>query len=190
MRYTSKMPPRKGATYDNLLALPENVVGEILGGELVVSPRPAPRHAKATTELAVNLGPFQYGRGPGPGGWTILFEPELHLHGDVLVPDLAGWRSERLPKLPETAAFELAPDWVCEVISPSTARIDRVRKLPIYAREKVGHAWLVDPLARTLEVCERGEDGVWKLVQSFADAARVRARPFDAVELDLARWWG
>ena len=83
----------------------------------------------------------------GPGGWILLDEPELHLHGDVLVPDLAGWRRERMPELPDAAAFELAPDWICEVLSPSTAASDRAEKMPIYARERVAHVWLVDPIA-------------------------------------------
>ena len=149
------------------------------------SPRPAPRHADAGSGLGgVLRNPFDRGRG-GPGGWRILFEPELHLRADVLVPDLAGWRRERLPSLPSEAYFSLPPDWVCEVLSPSTASVDRVKKLAIYAREQVAHAWLVDPIARTLEVL-RLEQGRWSIVSSFADFAVVRAEPFDAIELDLS----
>ena len=119
--------------------------------KLYATPRPSPRHARASSSLGVTLGgPFDHGRG-GPGGWYLLDEPELHLAADVVVPDLAGWRRERLPALPTDAYIALAPKWVCEILSPSTASTDRVRKLRIYARERVSHAWLIDPLARTLE---------------------------------------
>jgi Uma2 family endonuclease len=179
---------RRPATYDDLLALPENVVGELIGGRLVTHPRPASLHALASTTLTGELhGPFHRGKG-GPGGWVILDEPELHLHGDVLVPDRAGWRRERMPQVPEAAAFELAPDWVCEVLSPSTAVVDRTEKLPIYSREGVRHAWLVDPLARTLEVF-RLEGGFWLLVTAVSGERGVRAEPFDAIELELAALW-
>jgi len=183
--------PDRRATYDDLLRLPENVVGEILDGELIVSPRPASPHALASSAIGSGLfGLFNRGSGGagGPGGWWILDEPELHLHGDVLVPDIAGWRRERMPSLPSVAAFELPPDWACEVQSPSTARIDRARKLPIYAREQVRHLWMVDPLARTLEVL-RLESGRWTVLAVHAADERVRAEPFDAVELELASWW-
>ena len=129
------------------------------------------------------------GRGDGgPGGWW-MDEPELHLGEDVLVPDLAGWRRERMPELPAAGYFEPPPDWVCEVISPSTARTDRVGKVPVYARAGVIHLWLIDPLARTLEVC-RLEQGRWVLLATHADDERVRAEPFETVELELARLWG
>ena len=186
---------RKGtprATYDDLLALPDHVVGEIIDGDLIVSPRPAPAHAHAGSLIGADLiAPFHRKTGgpSGPGGWWILDEPELHLHADVMVPDLGGWRRERMPRLPRTPAFELAPDWVCEIASPSTARLDRARKLPVYAREGVAHLWLVDPLVRTLEVF-RLEQGRWVLLAVHgASADPVRAEPFDAVELDLGRWW-
>jgi Uma2 family endonuclease len=133
-------------------------------------------------------GPFDQGRG-GPGGWFVLFEPELHLHEDVLVPDLAGWRRDRMPRPPRTAAFTLAPDWVCEVLSPSTRALDRAVKLPVYAREGVRHVWLVDPEARTLEVL-RLEGEHYSLLATHAGPARVRAEPFDAIELELAFLWG
>src|SRR5262245_40508208 len=140
------------ATYRDILALPNNVVGEIVGGELMVSPRPASGHALAALGIGGELwGPFQRGRG-GPGGWWILVEPELHFGEDVLVPDLAGWRRERMPIMLNAPYFTLAPDWVCEIASSSRASYDRVHKMPIYAREKVGHAWIVDPVARTLEI--------------------------------------
>lgn len=180
---------RKKATYEDLLAVPDHLVAEILAGGLYTSPRPAPRHAMASSVLGADIGsPFHRGRG-GPGGWWIPDEPELHLGEDVLVPDLAGWRRERMPRLPEEAWFSLAPDWVCEVLSPSTARIDRVLKLPIYAREGVGHTWLVDPLARTLEVL-RLDGSSWRIVATHGGDERVRAEPFQAVELDLLALWG
>src|SRR3954468_4688276 len=136
------IPARRPATYEDLCALPDHVIGELIAGELIASPRPSIPHSRASSVLSDDLGgPFDRGRG-GPGGWWILFEPELHLGADVLVPDLAGWRRERMPVLRNVAYFELAPDWVCEVVSPSTARVDRVRKVPIYAREGVSHLWL------------------------------------------------
>ncbi|MHB8877132.1 MAG: Uma2 family endonuclease [Myxococcaceae bacterium] len=181
----------KPATYRDLVALPENVVGELIDGELFASPRPASPHARAASILGSELGgPFDRkpGEPPGPGGWWILYEPELHLVEDVLVPDLAGWRRERMPKMPDAAFFELPPDWVCEVVSPATARLDRAKKLPRYARAKVGHCWVVDPLARTLEVL-RLEGERWALLGVFTEGDKVRAEPFEAIELDLARWW-
>lgn len=177
------------AAYDDILALPDNVVGEIVYGVLEVSPRPAPPHAVAAGGLTGFLEPpFQWRRG-GPGGWWILYEPEIHLGEHVLVPDLGGWRRERMPKLPETAFFPLAPDWVCEVVSPGSARLDRVRKLPAYAEQGVAWAWLVDPLARSLEVF-RLRDGAWVLHSTHEDADLVRADPFAAVEIDLLLLWG
>lgn len=179
--------PRR-ATYADLAALPENVIGEIVDGELIASPRPALRHARASSRLGGVLGPpFDVGDG-GPGGWIILDEPELHLSGDALVPDLAGWRRERVPEMPDVDAFTLAPDWVCEVLSPSTGVLDRARKLPIYARERVGHVWLVDPRLQTLEVFRR-EGSDWLLLGTFAGERRVRAEPFDAIDLDLSLLW-
>ena len=176
----------KRATYEDLLALPEHQVGQIIDGELIVQPRPAMPHAWATSELGGVLIPaFRRGQG-GPGGWVILAEPELHLgpDPDVLVPDLAGWRRERMPVMPETAYCTLAPDWICEVLSPSTAKVDRTKKPPVYARERVPHVWIVDPDAKTLEVF-RLEGERYSLLSSFADEPRVRAEPFDAIELEL-----
>jgi Uma2 family endonuclease len=171
-----------------VLAAPKNMVAELIGGELVLMPRPALPHAAAAMTLAEELGPpFKRGRG-GPGGWILLFEPELHFGDDVLVPDLAGWRRERMPALEPVAYATLAPDWVCEVLSPSTAKVDRIDKLPIYARERVAHSWLVDPLLKTLEVL-RFENDRWSIVSTHTDDARVRAEPFDAIELELGLLW-
>lgn len=182
------LPLLKPATYEDLYQLPPHQVGEIIHGSLYVHPRPAPRHARACASLDRRLGnPFDDGL-DGPGGWWILNEPELHLDHHILVPDLAGWRRERLPSLPTTAWFDLAPDWVCEILSPSTARVDRVDKLPIYASQGVSHIWLVDPDLRTLEAYEN-HDGRWLLLATLQDDAEVRLPPFDAVGFSLAGLW-
>jgi Uma2 family endonuclease len=182
-------PAKRRATYEDLLAVPSHLVAEIIDGALVTMPRPASRHAWASMSLGAELhGAFMRRRGGGPGGWILLFEPELHLHGDVLVPDLAGWRRERMPELPDATAFELAPDWVCEVLSPSTTAIDRAEKLPIYARERVAYVWLVDPRAKTLEAY-RLESERWVLLGTWREDAKVRVEPFDALELELAGLW-
>jgi len=186
-----KPMPKPGgpATYDDILALPEHVVGEIIDGELVVSPRPASRHAAASTSLGAGLH-SSFGRGGSgrPGGWAILDEPELHVVGQVMVPDMAGWRRERMPEIPDVPFFELAPDCVCEVLSPSTAARDRTRKMHHYGRAGVGHVWLLDPAPQTLEVFRRDGDG-WRLVLAVAGDAKVRAEPFDAIELALHAVW-
>ena len=179
---------RRPATYDDLLRVPDPLVAEIVDGDLYATPRPSPRHSAASSGLGGALrGPFDRGRG-GPGGWRILFEPELHLGRDVLVPDIAGWRRERLALIPDEAFIALAPDWVCEVISPSTAALDRVKKLAIYAREGVSHAWLVDPIIRTLEVLKLDAPR-WTIVATYEGRDVLRAEPFDALDLDLTLLW-
>jgi Uma2 family endonuclease len=181
-------PAARRATYEDVLTAPAHKIAEIVDGALHLSPRPAMPHAEATSALGGELkGPFQRGRG-GPGGWLIVDEPELHLGADVVVPDLAGWRRERLPRLPNAPYVTLAPDWICEVLSPSTSRLDRAEKLPIYARERVRHAWLVDPLARTLEVL-RLDGERWVILATHAGDARIRAEPFEALELELGLLW-
>jgi len=189
MRPVPRVPPfDRPATYDDLVKLPDNLVAEIVGGELHASPRPAPPHAVAGAGLQNALGPpFHDGEG-GPGGWWILPEPELHLGDDVLVPDLAGWRRIRMPAPPKTAFFPLAPDWVCEVVSPSTAALDRARKLAIYAREGVPNMWLVDPLARTLEVLRLSE-GRWVIAAVHVGSETVKVDPFAEIVLRLERLW-
>ena len=176
--------------YEQLLALPENVVGEIIAGQLYTQPRPAGPHTMAASALEGEIyGPYHKGRG-GPGGWWILVEPEIHFIRDteVLVPDIAGWRRERLPKIPAGHRFEVAPDWVCEVLSPSTAKKDRVDKMPVYARYGVACLWLVDPLARTLEVFTL-QDGYWLVWGLYRDNAEASAPPFQDITLALADLW-
>ena len=178
----------KPATYADLEALPSNMVGQILHGVLHAHPRPAPRHARAQHGIQVELDPaFARGRG-GPGGWIFLPEPELHLGPHVVVPDIAGWRRERLPRLPDTAYIETSPDWVCEVLSPSTARIDRTDKLAIYAEFGVGHAWYVDPIAKTLEALAL-QAGKWLIAATFKDAEPVTAPPFEVHTFALDVLW-
>ena len=183
-------PARRRATYDDLLKVPDHLVAEIVDGELYATPRPASPHARAAWAIGQDLGPFdrQPTGPPQPDGWWILFEPELHLGPEVLVPDLAGWRRTRMPAIPNVAYFELAPDWVCEVVSPTTGRLDRVGKMPVYARERVAHLWLVDPILRTLEVYRL--DGTrWVVAATHGGAEVVRPEPFDATEIDLTNWW-
>ncbi len=189
MQPMPRVPPfDRPATYEDLAKLPDNLVAEIVGGELHASPRPAPAHAIAGSSVgALIANPYSFGRG-GPGGWWILDEPELHLGPDVLVPDLAGWRKARMPQRPATAYFPLAPDWICEILSPSTSSLDRVQKLAIYARERVPHAWLIDPLARTLEVL-RCEGGRWVFLGTHATDDVVRAEPFVELDLELRLLW-
>ncbi|MBI3181963.1 MAG: Uma2 family endonuclease [Myxococcales bacterium] len=184
-----RQPTKKPATYEELKGVPEGFLAQIIDGELVATPRPAVRHVTAASALGGDLsGPFQRGRG-GPGGWWILFEPELHLGADVVVPDLAGWRRERMPSPPDEPAISLAPDWVCEVLSPSTASLDRVRKKHLYARERVRHVWLVDPVGKTLEVFHLAEGDRWIELGTYEGNERVRAEPFDAIELELDALW-
>jgi hypothetical protein len=179
---------RKRATYDDLVRLPENMVGEIIDGELFASPRPAPPHAIAGAAIgAIIGGPFGFGMN-GPGGWRLLYEPELHLGDDVLVPDWAGWVRERMPEPPAAAFITLPPDWVCGIVSPSTERIDRARKARVYAREGIEHMWFVNPLSQTLEVYRRTDAG-WLLTATHESDAQVAAAPFDAVPFRLGLLW-
>lgn len=182
------LPARRRATYADVLAAPEHKVAEVIDGQLYLSPRPGAPHAAAHAALTYDLvGPFDRGRG-GPGGWIILAEPELHLGDDIVVPDIAGWRRDRLPGVRDVAYFELAPDWLCEVLSPSTEKVDRGRKLGVYARAAVEHIWFLNTRTRMLEVMRR-QDVDWLNVGRYQDDAKVRAEPFDAVELDLAGVW-
>jgi len=182
-------PIGRPATWDDLAEIPEQLIGEIVDGQIVVSPRPGAPHARAATDLGTLLGaPFRFGQG-GPGGWIFLHEPRLRFaSGDVRVPDLAGWRRERWPGDPRRGPIELRPDWICEVISRSTETEDRTVKFALYARAEIGHYWLLSPRARTLEVFRREGDG-WRLAGAFDDKTPVRAEPFEAIALDLSQLW-
>ncbi|MGH6815137.1 MAG: Uma2 family endonuclease [Hyphomicrobiaceae bacterium] len=176
------------ATYEDLCMVPDNLVAEILHGRLIAHPRPAPKHSRTASRLGgVLVPPFDLGRN-GPGGWSIIDEPELHLGPHIVVPDLAGWRSERMPTLPETAWFETVPDWICEVVSPSSGRYDRVMKSGIYAAFKVGFYWLADPQTRTLETFV-WQSGEWLLKGTFGDDDRVAASPFEEAPFPLGLLW-
>jgi Uma2 family endonuclease len=181
-------PLPRPAIYADILALPEGMVGEIVHGVLYAHPRPAPRHGVVSSILGYQvMGAFQFGSG-GPGGWIFIDEPELHLGPHIVVPDIAGWRRERLPTLPDTAYLETPPDWLCDVLSPSTQRIDRTEKLAIYAEYGVKHCWYVDPIARTLEVFEL-TGSKWLIAATFKDAAPVTAPPFEAHTFALDVLW-
>lgn len=176
------------ATYADIEALPPNMVGEIVHGVLHAHPRPAPKHAVATSKINFEVsGPFGYGRG-GPGGWIFMVEPELHLGPHVVVPDLAGWKVERLTPFPSTAYVETPPDWLCEVLSPSTQALDRTDKLAVYAEYGVNHCWYVDPLARTLEVLAL-TGSKWLLAATFKNSDAVTAPPFEAHTFALDVLW-
>jgi Uma2 family endonuclease len=184
-------PAKRDATYEDVLSAPAHKVAELIAGELVLSPRPGGPHAVAASALGEELGPpFKRGRG-GPGGWIILDEPEVHLGRDVLVPDLGGWRRATMPVITNEPFFTIRPDWICEVLSPSTERFDRAEKVRIYARAGVQHAWLVNPLLRTLEVVRLSSDKPeqWTTLGIFRDDDKVRAEPFEVFELDLAILW-
>ena len=179
---------RPRATYQDVLDAPPHRVAEIVDGVLHINPRPPTLHALAKSSLGHALsGPFRFGRG-GPGGWWIIFEPELHLGEDVLVPDVAGWRRARMPNYPDTPCWTLAPDWVCEVPSASTRKLDLHGKRPIYAKAGVGHLWLVDPADRALEAFEL-RNGKWAPLATAKDDAPVRIRPFEAVTFSLRDLW-
>ncbi len=183
------------ASYADVMSAPEHMVAEILDGELHLTPRPRRRHGKAQMRIAVGLRGLHDPEPDDPGGWVIEIEPELSLprerdgKREPVVPDLAGWHAERMPETdPDRWRIEVVPDWVCEILSPSTQILDRTKKLPRYAHAGVGHLWFVDPLARTVEVY-RLEGGRWVVAATHGGDERVRLQPFEAVELDLARWW-
>jgi len=179
----------KKATYEDLYRIPANMTGEIIGGRLIVTPRPSRQHAFAESVLVGKLNPaYQFGEGGGPGGWIILIEPEIAIGEDILVPDLAGWREERFPASEEHNWISVEPDWVAEILSPSTVRTDKTDKMPTYAQHGVSHLWLIDPLARTLDVF-RLEGGRWVVLGLFAENDKVRAEPFQEMEIDLGNLW-
>lgn len=181
-------PATRLATYADLEAVPPHMVAEIIYGGLVTHPRPTPRHGAAAFSLGTELGlSYQRGQG-GPGGWVFISEPELHFGENVVVPDIAGWRRERLPTLPETAYLSTAPDWACEVLSDATERYDRGAKRQIYAQAGVGYLWLLDPRSKLLEVFQLSA-GQWFLLGTFTENDEVRAPPFDASAFSLGLLW-
>ena len=183
-------PAKRKAGYEDVLAAPEQVVAEVIAGTLYTHARPRVRHCRSASRLGARLGgPFDEGI-DGPGGWVILDEPELHLgpEPDIVAPDLAGWRRDRLPELPDEPYLTLAPDWVCEVLSPSTEDVDRAEKMPVYARERVLHVWFLDPSLRTLEIF-RLDGTSYRLITTYRGDAAIRPEPFDALELPLAVLW-
>ncbi len=181
-------PAVRRATYRDVLEAAEHQIAELIDGQLHLQPRPAARHARCASVIGEELGgPFNRGRG-GPGGWIILDEPELHLADEVLVPDLAGWRRSTLPELPDDAFFSVSPDWVAEVLSPSTQLKDRTLKVPLYRQHGVSHVWLVDPLAQTVEVLRLHSEG-YLLIGSLVGEGLARIEPFDAIEFDLSALW-
>lgn len=181
----------KKSLYEYLLALPESVTGEILLGQLYAHPRPGGRHILAASSINAEVsGPYQRGRG-GPGGWWILVEPEVHLKPDteVVVPDIAAWRKERLPVVPETHKFTVVPDWICEVLSPSTESVDREIKMPLYASFGVKYLWLVHPIKQTLEAYTL-INGSWNLQASLTGDETVCLEPFDSIRIGLRELLG
>jgi Uma2 family endonuclease len=186
-------PVPRRATYQDVLDAPEHLIAEVINGELVLQPRPVIAHQRASSELGIDLGGTIGRRGP-PDGWLILDEPELHLGPrdavDIVVPDLAGWRLSRLPTVPATAFITLAPDWVCEVLSPGTELRDRTAKLQIYAREGVAHLWFVSVQTRHVEIYRLDpETRLWTLLGTAQGNTKVRLAPFEEVEIDLSRLW-
>ena len=179
---------RRRATYQDVLDALPNMVAEVVGGTLRTHPRPAALHARASSGIGAKIGgPFDYDR-DGPGGWWIIDEPELHLGDDILVPDLAGWRREGMPEYPDVAYFTLAPDWVCEVLSPSTRALDQGAKRAVYVREEVGYLWFVDPDVRTLEVFELSRRR-WVRADALTGDAPVSLPPFEEISFSLGDLW-
>lgn len=186
----SKPAKRPYSLYARLEALPEHVIGEIINGRLHTQPRPAGPHALAASRLGADLeGPYGRGRG-GPGGWWIIDEPEVHFVRDhvIAVPDIGGWRKERMPMVPQGHRFQVVPDWLCEILSPATAAFDRTEKMPIYAQYGVRYVWLLDPAARAMEVFEL-MDAQWIRRETFKGNEHVSAPPFREVSIDLSDLW-
>jgi len=182
-------PAKKKATYEDLYSVPENMTGEIINGELIVTPRPSRKHTLAASVLGGEIiPPYYLGQGGGPGGWIIIIEPEIGLEEHTIVPDLAGWKRERFPIEEDHNWISAAPDWVCEILSPGTFRTDKIKKMPIYAHHDVSHIWLIDPVAMTMDAF-RLEFGRWFLLGSFAENDKVRVEPFQEIEFNLGDLW-
>jgi Uma2 family endonuclease len=189
MALVPRMSPfDRPATCEDLVALPDSVIGELIDGELYGSPKPTPELAVAGSALGILISPYRRPH-DGGAGWTFLFQPRLDLDADVVRPDWAGWRPGRAPA---SSSADLspasAPDWICELISPATVALDRVKKLGVYARARVGHVWLIDPVARTVEVL-RLQGCHWVIVASFAGGGMACAEPFDEADFALRDLW-
>ncbi len=176
-------------TYKDLLGLAEDVRAEILGGAMAMSPSALPRHSLAQRVLgSVIGGPFhdEHDAG-GPGGWWIFPEVDVQLGvHDIVRPDLAGWRRERLQDPWDARPIRVVPDWICEIISPSNGSHDRVTKRALYARYGVSFYWLVDPhqcVLEALQLC----DGKWLELGAWDASDAAGIQPFDAVTLELRR---
>lgn len=179
---------QRPATYQDVLDAPPNKVAELVNGALHLQPRPRARHGFASSRLGARINSDFDSGDHGPGGWWIIDEPELHFGDDVVVPDIAGWRRETMPEFPDTAAIDQAPDWICEVLSPSTRQFDLTEKRDVYLQERVGHLWFVDPGVRTLEAFEL-KDETWSLLTALKDNDPVSVPPFDAIEFPLSTLW-
>jgi Uma2 family endonuclease len=178
-------PFKKNATYDDLYSIPDGWTGEIVDGDLYAFPRPRSMHARAMTRLPRLLG--DYDDDDSPDGWVILAEPEIRFGKHLLVPDVVGWRRARMPEIPDVQVLTLAPDWVCEGLSPSTVRLDKGRKREIYAKAGVEHLWFADPALRTVDVLEL--DGkTYRAIKSASGDARIALPPFPR-PLELAKLW-
>ena len=188
-RVRTPIPLDHSPTWNDLLQEPEGSIAEIINGELILSPRPNPPHARATSDLGTLLGgSFRFGRG-GPGGWVFVDEPRIRFDpGNFRAPDLAAWRRDTFAGYPDRGPFVQVPDWICEVLSPSTERADRTTKMALHRQTGVKHVWLLDPYARTLEVFRLESQG-WLRTGSFANRDLARAEPFDAIEIDLTDLW-
>ncbi|MDR3570472.1 MAG: Uma2 family endonuclease [Syntrophobacteraceae bacterium] len=182
---------KKNATYEDLFTIPENTTGEIINGELFVTPRPSRKHTYSTSVLNSRIGPpYQFAEGGGPGSWIIIVAPEIKLGENILVPDLAGWKKEGFPFEEDTNWISAAPDWVCEILSPGTASLDKSWKMPVYALHGVACAWIIDPMAmRTLDVYGLAQGGGWRLLASYGENDLVRANPFEEIEIKLSDLW-
>lgn len=183
------LPHQKKATYADIQRLPDALRGEILAGELYVAPRPSPIHQKAMTKMTVQLGGHLGGNEGDERGWIFLTEPELHLNDEVIVPDLAAWKAKRVTSQFYSQAWvSVTPDWICEIQSPSTARIDRITKRRIYLGLQIPYYWLVDPLAKTLEALKKNENH-WIEVGFHGGDEKVRIEPFQDLEIELSTFW-
>lgn len=178
------------ANYNDLYKIPESMIGEIIDGELFAIPRPSPQHSNVVFELCGELwGPYKRGKDGSTGGWIFLIEPEIQFGEDILVPELAGWEKDKLSKPPEENFISVSPDWICEVLSYRTMRIDRIKKMPIYAKFHVSFLWLIDPLTKILEVFKL-ESNKWVLSCTAIEDDKFKAEPFEHIEINLKNlWW-